>query len=249
MFTRIIGRIVLFAFIAALFVQTTTNVQANEESNGLGRGHLYSQAALNAFCTGAQMVIAQTSLVSENVVHDTQESFIGSDATPYETPEGETLPLTSQQYVSYATYPNKPNKSYPQVVSCKMKSAAALEYFYGADAAEAGNSCRNVHELTVDAVYASLTRHEERELVFTRDEVVLAADVNARSGPDWLTPFPPDVASTDADGNLVLQAKALPVPRFLPPFLPVPPEKRGVHYCHVASPHYILALVTGEVAP
>jgi hypothetical protein len=57
------------------------------------------------------------------------------------------------------------------------------------------------------------------------------------------------IAGTSLESINVLQAKSLPVARILPPFLPVPPQKRGVHYCHLPSAEYLRLLLTGEVRP
>jgi hypothetical protein len=220
---------------------------AAEDHPGKARGHLYSTAAVNSYCQEAQKIIAGTSLESINVLNDSFDALVASDAAPYETPEGAVLPLTTQQLVTYGAYPD--GQAFPQVISCKMKSAAALQYFYGPDAAVPGATCKTVVEQTLAAVFNSLTNKELRNLAFTPEQVLVDADLVANSGPNWLTPFPADVASLGADGLLHLQAKSLPVPRFLPPFLPVPPEKKGVHYCHLPSAEYLRALVTGEVQP
>lgn len=242
----VLALIAMLIGIVGLFPQQAAH--AADSGPGLARGKLYSTAAVKRLCTEAQQIIAGTTLDSTNNIHDTSTSFIVSDAAPYESPEGATLPLTTQQFVTYGTYPAK-GKQYPQIISCKMKSAEALAFFYGADAAHSGASCRDIHEQTVNAVFASLTKPETRQLVFDRDDVIIDSDSVARSGPQWLTPMPPTLTYMDAEGRLHLQAKSLPVPREVPPFVPLGPEKKGVHYCHLAAPEYIRALITGDVAP
>ena len=86
-------------------------VAAEAGASGNARGQLYSTAAVNRFCEGAQGSIANTALVPDNILYDElgtpgspfpppgipATGFIGSDALPYDG--AEDLPLTTTQYV------------------------------------------------------------------------------------------------------------------------------------------------------
>ena len=227
-------------------------------SAGLARGHLYSTAAVNRICKEAQQVIANTTLASNNVVWDDfgvagspfppvtpSTGFIGSDATPYLG--AETLPLTTQQFVTYATYAD--GSEYPKIVSCKMKRYDALNRIYGPGTAVAGSTCKTIVEGTTLLVIASLTNKETRQVVFdTDDEVVNDPDSNAFTGATWTNLALYIPANVDGAGVLHLRGRKLDVPENFPaPFLG--PAKKGVTYCHLPAPEYIRALVTGEVQP
>jgi hypothetical protein len=222
-------------------------------SAGLARGHLYSTAAVNRICKEAQQVIANTTLESTNVVWDEfgvagppPTGFISSDATPYAG--AETLPLTTQQYVTYGTYAD--GSEYPKIVSCKMKRYDALNTIYGPGTAAAGSTCKTIVEGTTLQVIASLTNKETREVVFdTDDEVVDDPDSNAFTGASWTNLALYIPANVDGAGVLHLRGRKLDVPEnFVSPF-PLGPAKKGVTYCHLPAPEYIRALVTGEVQP
>jgi lambda repressor-like predicted transcriptional regulator len=240
-------KIVLSGLSAAAIVLASTSANA-----GLARGHLYSTAAVNRICKEAQQVIANTTLESTNVIWDEfgvagppSTGFISSDALPYQG--AESLPLTTQQFVTYATYAD--GSEYPKIVSCKMKRWDALQRIYGASSAASGSTCRTIVEGMTTSVIASLTNKETREVVFdTDDEVVEDPDSNAFTGAQWtnLALYVP--ANVDGAGVLHLRGRRLDVPENFPaPFLG--PAKKGVTYCHLPAPEYIRALLTGEVTP
>jgi len=222
-------------------------------SAGLARGHLYSTAAVNRICKEAQQVIANTTLESTNVVWDEfgvagppPTGFIASDATPYAG--AETLPLTTQQYVTYGTYAD--GSEYPKIVSCKMKRYDALNRIYGPGTAVAGSTCRTIVEGTTLRVIASLTNKETRQVVFDPDdEVVDDPDSNAFTGASWTNLALYIPANVDGAGVLHLRGRRLDVPENIVVPFPLGPAKKGVTYCHLPAPEYIRALVTGEVQP
>ncbi|MDJ0775322.1 MAG: hypothetical protein QNJ49_18140 [Mastigocoleus sp. MO_167.B18] len=224
-------------------------VRADDDNPSLSRhNRFYSILTTKKFCRYAQKIIAQTKIKAINVVQSDFNSFANSFATPFESPDGDTLPLTTQQLVTYGTYPNT-GRTYPQIISCKMKSADAIKFFYGEDAAVSGSSCRDIHKRILKKVFSKLKTRKIKKLAFEKDEVILEPDIVATNGPEWLNPFPPDLAYLGDDGLLHLQAKSLPVPRTVPPFVSIGPERKGVHYCHLAAPEYITALITGAVVP
>ena len=213
----------------------------------VGAGQVYGDGAMEEFCTRAQQIVARTDLVSTNVIQPTPEDFITSDAAPWDDADGLALPLTTQQFTSVVAHPTE-DRDMATVVSCKMKSAEALLYHYGLGTAEIGGLCRDVHAEVVDDVFASLTPPERARLVYDRDDVFLDPDLVSWGGPDWTTPFPPQVAHAEPDGKLHLRAKAMIVPRIFPvPIVPTP--KRGVHYCHLVAPDHLRELVTGDAEP
>ncbi len=208
-------------------------------------GQVHGDGAMAAFCTQAQKAVAGTALESTNVLQPSVEDFIASDAAPWDDEAGLALPLTTQQFTSTAPHPSE-DRTMDTVVSCKLKSAEALQYHYGSDAAELGHLCLDAHAAVVDAVYDNLTPPELGRLVHDRSDVVLEPDLVSWGGPDWTSPFPPEVARIEVDGRLHLRAKALVVPRVFPVPI-VGPPKRGVHYCHLASPDLVRELVVGDI--
>lgn len=208
-------------------------------------GHVFSGGAMARFCTEAQKVIGQTELESTNVLQPTVEAFISSDAAPWDDADGVDLPLTTQQYTSTFPHPAE-GRTLATVVSCKMKSAEGLIAHYGPDAATPGSLCSDVHARVLDEVYDALTPAEERRLVHQRHEVVLDPDLVSWGGPDWTSPFPPEIAYVDPAGTLHLRGKAMLVPTVFPVPM-VGPPKRGVHYCHLAAPDLVRELVVGDV--
>jgi len=240
-------RIILTVLSTALVMVSGT------ASAGLARGHLYSTAAVNRICKEAQQVIANTTLESTNVIWDDfgvagppPTGFISSDATPYAG--AETLPLTTQQYVTYGTYAD--GREFPKIVSCKMKRHDALNRIFGPGTAVAGSTCRTIVEGTTLRVIASLTNPETRSVVFdTDDEVVDDVDSNAFSGAQWTNLALYIPANVDGAGVLHLRGRRLDVPENIVTPFPLGPAKKGVTYCHLPAPEYIRALVTGEVQP
>jgi len=241
-------KLVITGLSAAAVVLVSTTASA-----GLARGHLYSTAAVNRICKEAQQVIANTTLESNNVVWDEfgvagppATGFISSDATPYAG--AESLPLTTQQFVTYASYAD--GSEYPKIVSCKMKRYDALQRIYGASTAAPGSTCRTIVEGMATQVVASLTNKETREVVFDPDdEVVDDPDSNAFSGAQWTNLAAYIPANVDGSGVLHLRGRKLDVPENIVTPFPLGPAKKGVTYCHLPAPEYIRALLTGEVQP
>jgi hypothetical protein len=225
---------------------------AQAEDNGLHRGDVYSTAAVNRFCKEAQQIIGGTSAESINIIWDNDAGFIGSDAAPY-ADAGASLPLTTQQFVSYGVYPDSGDKQYPLVISCKMKRWDDIIKFVDPNAIP-GATCQDVIADTAQRVEASLTNREVDFVIDADLEVELESDDVQRSGFAWTTPLPPTLACTDVDGILHIQGKSLPVPNFFYPWpLPSPappgwgPEKTGVHYCHLPAAEYLRELLTGNL--
>jgi len=219
---------------------------------GNARGHLYSTAAVNRFCTEAQRIIANTMLQSNNVLYDDlgmagspippvteSTGFIGSSATPYDG--AENLPLTTTEFVGYGY--DADGKDYPQTIMCKMKSWDALDYYYPGSAS-IGSSCSTINQDTLERVVNSLTNdNQELQVV---NEVVLDEWV-AYTGEQWTSQAPAVAAYTStADGKVHVVGKSLYVARINPiPF--IGPDKKGVHYCQIISPEYLREILVGSI--
>ena len=228
-------------------------------SNAFAEGLPDSAASVNDFCQNAQQIIASTALESVNLTHSVDSSFIESSPAPYDNdPAGNLaayngkgdpalLPLTTQQFVTYAE--GTVGLEYPQVISCKMKSSEAIQTFIDLSAAGPEMNCSDIISDTVDQIFAELPHWLRHFLAFDESEIVIEPDIVAATGPDWLIPFPPSVAFIGDDGLLHLQGKTLIVPVNLPPFIPINDDKKGVRYCHLPAPSYIVRLVKGVAQP
>jgi hypothetical protein len=242
------------------------------------RSELYSTAAVNGFCLQAQYRIASMSgpvvpvnvpaNVPTNVVHTTINALTYSSAAPY---EGESLggyhhkslgpnaggangaldlPLTTQSFVYYGE--TTTGLQVPLSISCKMKSAEAVQFHFGPTAAGAQMACRDINQDTLNRVFSTLTAWEKRYLRFNENQVVLDSDPVRTSGPHWMipligpTPLNPTVAYIGNDGLLHLQAARQEVLRG---DTRTTPDKAGSFYCHFVAPEYLRLLVTGGISP
>ena len=261
---------------AALAVLAGLATPVSSEA-GLARGKLYSTAAVNKICGVAQQISAATNLDVNNSIFSEWEGFVQSDAEPYSVtpgfptpfyavPELPDAPLTSTQHVIYGYY-GTGNRDFPQVVSCKMKSAEYLVKT-GLDSGASDQTCSAVNEYYVNEVVASLTNPEQAQVVMEPDENTVVSDETTFSGTDWTAGFPdnpyPVLYRETENGPLHVKSRALFVPTYptaifacngfvpgLPPGVPIPsfcePRKWGVRYCHLPAPEYIRAALTGEV--
>ena len=75
--------------------------------------------------------------------------------------------------------------------------------------------------------------------------MIIDDDEEAATGPEWLAPFPPQVAYVDNTGVLHIQSKALTVPRDVS--APFGAARVGVHYCHLIAPEYLKLLLIGKI--
>jgi len=222
---------------------------------GNARGQLYSTAAVNRFCKGAQGIIANTILEPDNVLFGDlgmpgipfpppgtpATGFIGSDAAPWDGNEG--APLTTTQFVGYGI--DAAGKDYPQTIMCKMKSWDALDFYYPGSAS-AGASCSDINADTYARVLNSLTNPNQEPEVVT--EVVFDEWVTF-TGQQWTSEAPATTAYVStADGKVHIVGKPLYVARLNPvPF--IGPEKKGVHYCQIIAPEYLREIIVGNITP
>ncbi|QLY28802.1 hypothetical protein [Nocardia huaxiensis] len=149
-------------------------------------------------------------------------------------------PLTVTSYTTYAAT----DPGLAKQVRCKGKSADHLTEVYGVGIAGPENDCAAVNRVTLRLINRSLTPAERRALVHKPGTVVIDADTQAVSGPDWLADFP--VATVDSTGTLHLPSKALNVPLDTPN---IPDAFKGQHYCTLIAPDYLKQLLLGRVAP
>jgi hypothetical protein len=237
---------------------------SSAHANPALRAELYSVVAVDNFCARAQQIVSSTSLYPVVVGHSGLDDFTFSSSAPYEGPNlsaynGKTdsrlgedagdLPLTVQQLVSHRVL-GATGWVYPVVVSCKMKTAEAINFHVGAGWAGTQRSCRDVNQSTVADVYASLTSIERRTLRWQQGQIIFVADSFASSGPTWLYPLPylPRVAFVGADGLLRIHGLAITVAR-TDPTTAAGPDKKGSYYCHLPSPEYVRALILGQTQP
>jgi hypothetical protein len=117
--------------------------------------------------------------------------------------------------------------------------------------------CRTVHVHNVQQVVASLANLQDAA------KYVLDPDQRARIGSQWTSGFPDDpypvIYRTRKGGPVHIQSKTLAVdpnpglvivmcnriPGNMPSFCE--PRKWGVRCCHLATPEYMRAALTGEV--
>jgi hypothetical protein len=230
-----------------------------------GRSELFSQWAVDRYCSMAQQLMTGTPYFSYNLVHSSFDSFTQASAAPYDSAtnlsayngkatSGTALPLTTQQLVSHRVLTGT-TWEYPIVISCKMKDAEAIIYHFGSGAAGTQQTCREVNQATVADVYANLTSVEQRMLRYPQSQIAYPPDVMHSAGPSWLGGLPyylPQVAyiltSGPNAGKLAIRGIAINVARTnTDPS--AGPDKKGSYYCHFPSPEYIRALITGQTEP
>jgi hypothetical protein len=230
------------------------------------RSELYSVGAVGRFCSRAQQIVASTAIYSWNIVHNELDTFANSSSAPYTGPNlgtynggliaypnGDQMPLITQQLISQREL-TQTQWEYPIVISCKMKDAESINYYFGAGSAGTQRSCREVNQDTVASVFASLNSIEQRSIRFPQNEIVYLSDIMAASGPNWLYPLPylPRVAFIPTigvnAGKLAFRGYAIAVARTVGSG-DVAADKKGVYYCHLPSPEYVRALVTGQMEP
>ena len=242
---------------------------------------LYATSSVNEICTVAQQIVASTNLSSQNVVHSVWDGFVSSDARPatvvaapplpWNPPEDAGAPLTSTQHIFYSPY-NAVNWDYPQIVSCKMKSAEYLVES-GLDAGAVDQPCQAVNEYYLNEVVDGLSNFQ-RWKFNNGPGVVFEPDAENDAGPFWTAGFPDNpypVLYREVEGGPIhikssrLLIDAYPGNVFIP--FPPPgdtlfnlctftngglpggtcePRKWGVRYCHLPAPQYIREAITGR---
>lgn len=182
------------------------------------------------FCGRAQQWIAQTDMQAQVVVYEDREAFVESKAS--------IQPLTVPQFFSNT----EESDGIPKVVSCKMKTAEQINQVYGSDGAVAGSSqgCEVVLSHMLDARFAQI---DAQPASLNRSDFVIDEEDSTFIGPMWLEPWPFQPVSVDEAGFVHLLSRSLHVPDAW--YIPMPDSFKGVYYCHIISPVYLDALITG----
>jgi len=192
------------------------------------------QSAIDAnYCADAQQVLAQTGVAVSNEIHLNFDSFVKSKPS--------ANPLTTHQFLHYLPVEvNGTSQAFPAIVSCKLKTAERINHQDDSANAGADLSCRTLLERDVSAVRSSL---DEESLAFRPEDIVYEEDEMANQGRTWLAPWPYSVARAE-NGQLIWQSKALLVNYSW--WFPMPERFLGTHYCHLPTPQYIRAVLSGD---
>ncbi len=182
------------------------------------------------FCGKAQQWIAQTGLQAQVVVFQDHEAFVESKAS--------IDPLAVAQFSS------NPEEStgIPRVVSCKMKTAEQINAVYGTRGAVAGSS-QSCETVLAQMLESRFSQDAGTSIALPRDRFVIDEEDSTFIGPMWLDPWPFQPVSLDENGAVHLLSRSLYVPDAW--YIPMPDSFKGVYYCHLISPEYLDALVSG----
>lgn len=179
-------------------------------------------------------MLAQTTVSATNEIHLNFDSFVKSKPS--------TEPLTTHQFLHYLPVEvNGTQQAFPAIVSCKLKTAERINHFDATTEAGPDLPCKNLLEREVHSVMDSL---DEEPMIFRREDVVFRDDEMANQGGTWLAPWPYSVAKFE-DEKLAWQSKALLVNYSA--WNPMPARFLGTHYCHLPTPQYIRAVLTGKI--
>ncbi len=220
----------VLAGLSILALASCGETQEGTAAEATGRIATGSLDDIDNFCALTQQEISSTNLVSTNIVHDVWKNFTASKAFVDEEK------LETHQHNYYETLPDS-DEQYMKIISCKVKSADRINMFRGDDAAGEQKSCQTIHENTVNKVLSRITLMDPPEVVFDEDDT-------AMMGPNWLAPWPYDVAYKDEAGALHFRGKGMMIS--YSKLNPMPDQFLGVHYCHLAAPDYIEALLMGR---
>lgn len=184
------------------------------------------------FCGSAQQWIAQTDMQAEVVVYTDHQAFVESKAA--------IEPLTVPQFFSNP----EGTAGIPRVVSCKMKTAEQINAVYGTDGAVAGSSqsCETVLSRLLETRFAQSAGQPTK---LGRNDFVIDEEDSTFIGPMWLDPWPFQPVTVDEEGFVHLLSRSLYVPDAW--YIPMPDRFKGVYYCHIISPVYLDALISGAL--
>ena len=238
----------LLAVGAAFNIVVVSGSSSDYSSSGDDAEFVFSSDFLQDYCSVAQMIVAQTSLISTNVVFEElgrpgnpfavpptfSSEFIASSPLPY---GGEVSPmsgLTTTQFVGFGNIEDEDGSSSSddgvgaQTVMCKMKTGEALSFYFldGED----GNNCTDVQEYIYNLVLEGLDDSHDSSL-----PPIEYVNWVTYSGQQWTDGAPSPSAFTNGTDTLILVIKELKVNRtLLLPFITA--DKKGVHYCQTISP-------------
>jgi len=235
---------------------------------------LYSQKAVMQLCADAQREMTGTAVAPLIVINHRPlegstpaQTFVYASAAPYSdinrasfngrgftgnVEPGYNLPLTVQQYTSYDTT-GQWGWIYPSVVSCKMKDAESIQYYFGASAAGTQQQCRVMNEKIVADVFSALTSWQQRTLVYQESDFTFQDDLDVGSGPAFVNPLnaptgPNIIFYGTTSSELVVKSRYTKVARTYTG-TEVTEDKKGVYYCHLPTPEHVMRIATGQVLP
>jgi len=192
----------------------------------------------------------------------------GSTPLDYSPPEAPDRPLRSTQHLFFDAY-RLGGGEFASVVSCKMKNAEYLNA-RDPDLGAIDQPCKAVHEYYVGQVLTGMPKSQFWRVL---TKIRFDDDVTAERGSEWTEGFPdnpyPVLYRESEGGPIHIKASALYVPPH-PDTVPFgainfieacnlfggpdsflgsacEPRKWGVRYCHLASPEYMHAALTGKV--
>ena len=198
----------------------------------LGAALATAAPPLDEFCLEAQRVIVRTEVKPALVVHPDFDSFVKSKAA--------IEPLTIHEYIWY----EDDDRARPVMVSCKLKSADHLNEAFGKGTSAGDGLCQDMNRLTYSRVQAALGGANVEKVVFDPVEEIRNAENPGMTGPDWLKPF--EMTWRDDNRVLHVRSKGFRVDWTDPRFAAMPGRFRGVQYCHLIAPEYLVRLGTGK---
>jgi hypothetical protein len=190
---------------------------------------------VDEYCLQAQRVVSKTDLDVSLVVQDSFDGFVKSKAVITESGEPEI-----QQYNWLD------DEGMVQGISCKLKSADHLNLVYGDGTAGPDGLCQDMNQAVFARVAGTVREPVYKQVVFDPAETVSNPEQPGMTGPDWLAPY----TMTYVEGEVLhIASKGFVVDFTDPAYAKAPERFRGVHYCHLIAPEYLVALLSGEAPP
>lgn len=189
-----------------------------------------------AYCLQAQHWIAETEMNPEVVEFQDFDAFVKSKAS--------IEPFQIHKYFSG----EQPDGETPAVLSCKLKSAEALNNAFAAEEGAApvageNTSCQHVTRMMLDQTVARL---RQQGLSVAADTFTIDEEESTYMGPQWLADWPFQPVVHDEDGVVHLRTRALQVLDAW--YIPLPDSIKGVYYCHLIAPQYLEKLLRQQAA-
>jgi hypothetical protein len=184
------------------------------------------------YCQAAQEMITRTLLPVRVNVHEDFNAFVKSKAI-IDKVEGPII----QQFNWYD------DNGRPTGISCKLKSADHLNRVYGEGAAGPDGLCQDMNKAVFKLVAKKANSPAFTRVSFDPVETVSNDEQPEMTGPDWLAPF---ALTYEQDSALHIRAKGFIVDFNDPRYAGAPERFRGVHYCHLVAPEYMVGLMAGR---
>ena len=187
---------------------------------------------VDEYCLEAQRIVSKTDLDMRLVVQDSFDGFVKSKAIITESGEPEI------QQFNWVT-----DDGMVQGISCKLKSADHLNLVYGEGTAGPDGLCQEMNQAVFARAAGTVREPVYKQVVFDPAETVSNTEQPGMTGPDWLAPYTMTYVEDDV---LHIASKGFVVDFTDPAYAKAPERFRGVHYCHLIAPEYLLALLAGE---